>query len=95
VRRVIRSAQFQIFIDEQSLSDARENVRQLGGDALVNKLKPVWGLDEEGELNSVYRDSGQPGLWFMMGNLFNTDPLCAANLALQETWRSAVFIPSI
>lgn len=33
------------------------------------KIKPVWGLDEEGELNTVWRQSGHPGLWVQAGNL--------------------------
>ncbi len=31
--------------------------------------RPVWGLDHEGELRTIWRRSGHPGLWFMGGNL--------------------------
>lgn len=33
------------------------------------KMNPVWGLDKEGELNTVWRPSGHPGLWAQAGNL--------------------------
>ncbi|TDL21200.1 FAD/NAD(P)-binding domain-containing protein [Rickenella mellea] len=49
--------------------DAREPARKLIGDKLADKLLPVWGLNDEGEINSVWRWSGVPGLYFMMGNL--------------------------
>lgn len=35
----------------------------------AEKMKPVWGLDEEGELNTVWRPSGAKGLWAQAGNL--------------------------
>lgn len=38
---------------------------------LIKQLKPIWGLDAEGEVNGVwgYRKLGVPGLWYMVGNL--------------------------
>lgn len=34
-----------------------------------DKVKTVWGFDEEGELQTMFRDSGHPGFYFMGGNL--------------------------
>ena len=36
---------------------------------VMEQIKPVWGVDEEGEQVNVWRDSGVPNFWFMMGNL--------------------------
>jgi putative flavoprotein involved in K+ transport len=47
----------------------RESARALLGDAVADRCSPVWGLDQEGELRTMWRRSGQPGLWFMGGNL--------------------------
>ncbi len=44
-------------------------VKKILGDDVSAGVKPVWGLDEEGELRNVWRDSGVPNFWFMMGNL--------------------------
>ncbi|CAO1638855.1 unnamed protein product [Sympodiomycopsis kandeliae] len=33
------------------------------------RMRPIWNLDEEGELNTVWRPSGHPGLWAQAGNL--------------------------
>jgi len=47
----------------------RETARRLLGDEVADRCGPVWGLDDEGELQGVWRRSGQDGLWFMGGNL--------------------------
>jgi putative flavoprotein involved in K+ transport len=47
----------------------RESARVLLGDDVADRCQPVWGLDHEGELRTIWRRSGHPGLWFMGGNL--------------------------
>ncbi len=47
----------------------RESARALLGDAVADRCTPVWGLDDEGELRTIWRNSGHDGLWFMGGNL--------------------------
>ena len=47
----------------------RESARALLGDEVANRCQPVWGLDHEGELRTIWRRCGHPGLWFMGGNL--------------------------
>ena len=47
--------------------DAREPYRKLLGDEMGGKLKPIWGLDGEGEINGAWRDLGIPRLYCMMG----------------------------
>jgi hypothetical protein len=42
-------------------------VRQICGDDIADKTREVWGLNEEGELNGVWRDSGVERMWIMMG----------------------------
>jgi putative flavoprotein involved in K+ transport len=50
-------------------SNMRDTARRLFGDELGDRVKPVWDLDDEGELNTLWRDSGHPGFWFMGGPL--------------------------
>lgn len=47
----------------------RESARALIGDEVADNCTDVWGLDDEGELRTIWRRSGQPGFWFMGGNL--------------------------
>ncbi|KAL4789292.1 flavin-containing monooxygenase [Aspergillus venezuelensis] len=46
-----------------------ESVRRVLGDRVADRCNPIWDLDEEGELRTIWRPSGHPGLWFMAGSL--------------------------
>jgi putative flavoprotein involved in K+ transport len=50
----------------------RESARRIFGDAVADRCGDVWGLDDEGELRSIWRPSGHPGFWFTGGNLLFT-----------------------
>ena len=44
-------------------------VRKLFGDAVADRVGPVWGIDEEAqELRNMWVPTGQPGLWFIAGS---------------------------
>ncbi|MDQ1505998.1 MAG: hypothetical protein QOD57_3725 [Actinomycetota bacterium] len=47
----------------------RESARRLLGVAVADRCSPVWGLDDEGELRTIWRRSGHDRFWFMGGNL--------------------------
>jgi cation diffusion facilitator CzcD-associated flavoprotein CzcO len=47
----------------------RTQCRKIFGDEIADRVKDVWGFDEEGELRTMWRKSGHPGFWFMGGNL--------------------------
>lgn len=47
----------------------QELVRRLLGDAIADRIGPVWGVAEDGELANMYRPTAQPGLWFIGGSL--------------------------
>lgn len=47
----------------------RESARALFGDDVADRVTPVWGIGGDGELRTMWRRSGHPGLWFMGGNL--------------------------
>ncbi|TFK48083.1 FAD/NAD(P)-binding domain-containing protein [Heliocybe sulcata] len=49
--------------------DERHAVTKVLGSDFEDKLKPLWGLDEEGEIKGAWRDIGVPRLWYMIGNL--------------------------
>ncbi|KZO93174.1 FAD/NAD-binding domain-containing protein [Calocera viscosa TUFC12733] len=36
---------------------------------VVDALKPVWGVDGEGEIRAAWGESGHEAFWYMMGNL--------------------------
>jgi hypothetical protein len=45
-------------------------MRKILGPEVGARLKPIWGLDPEGEIQGVWRDIGIPRLWCMMGKFF-------------------------
>ncbi|MBR0655932.1 flavin-containing monooxygenase [Plastoroseomonas arctica] len=47
----------------------QEVVRLALGDAIADKVGPVWGFDPGGELRNMWRPTPQPGLWFTAGSL--------------------------
>ena len=60
----------------------REMIRRTMGDAMAEKIGPVWGVALDGELNNMYKRTPQQGLWFISGGL----AVCRINskfLALQ------------
>lgn len=44
-------------------------VRACLGDAVADRVGPVWGFDEGGELRNMWRPTAQDGLWFTAGSL--------------------------
>jgi cation diffusion facilitator CzcD-associated flavoprotein CzcO len=44
-------------------------VRLFLGDEIADRIGPVWGFDDNGELRNMWRRTAQPGLWFTAGSL--------------------------
>jgi len=44
-------------------------VRELFGDAVADRVGPIWGFGDGQELRNMYMRTGQPGLWFIAGSL--------------------------
>ncbi|EIW65342.1 FAD/NAD-P-binding domain-containing protein [Trametes versicolor FP-101664 SS1] len=63
-------------------------ISSICGDDVVKRLKPIWGLTPEGEFQTVWRDTGVPNFWIMMGNLawcrFHSKHLALQIKAIEE-----------
>jgi putative flavoprotein involved in K+ transport len=59
-----------------------ESVRALMGGDVADRVGPIWGLDQEGEVRAMWRRTGQPGFWLMGGSLQQCRPY-SKYLALQ------------
>jgi cation diffusion facilitator CzcD-associated flavoprotein CzcO len=44
-------------------------VRKLFGDAVAERVGPIWGFGDGQELRNMYARTSQPGLWFIAGSL--------------------------
>ena len=60
----------------------QELVRQLFGSEIADRVGPIWGLDEEGELRNICRRTAQHGLWFLAGSFIDARTM-SKYLALQ------------
>ena len=47
----------------------QDTVRAYLGDTIADRIGPVWGFDDGGELRNMWRRTAQPGLWFTAGSL--------------------------
>jgi cation diffusion facilitator CzcD-associated flavoprotein CzcO len=47
----------------------QELVRVLFGDEVADRVGPIWGHDDQGEMRSMWRRTPQEGLWFTAGSL--------------------------
>ncbi|MGI4940287.1 MAG: flavin-containing monooxygenase [Janthinobacterium lividum] len=47
----------------------KELVRRALGQEIADRIGPVWGIDEDGELGNMFKRTPQPGLWFIAGGL--------------------------
>lgn len=50
-------------------SNMRETARRLFGDVVADRCEPVLGVGEDHELGALWKETGQPGFWFMGGPL--------------------------
>lgn len=44
-------------------------VAKLFGEAVAQRVGPIWGFGDQLELRNMYCQTGQPGLWFIAGSL--------------------------
>jgi putative flavoprotein involved in K+ transport len=47
----------------------QDSVRLYLGNEIADRIGPVWGFDDGGELRNMWRRTAQPGLWFTAGSL--------------------------
>lgn len=74
--------QADVVIFATGFGDLRDSVRLVCGEEVAQKVGPLWGLDDEGELRGVWKDSGHEGLWIVAGNLSRAR-IHSMHLALQ------------
>lgn len=64
-----REREFDLIVFATGFSNAIDSVRSILGEEFAEKCGPIWGIDEEGEFKTAYRETGVPNLWIMVGYL--------------------------
>jgi hypothetical protein len=58
-----------VIIWATGFEEASLGIKRLIAPGDTEGMKPVWKVDEEGELGGIWQDSGVKGLYVMMGTL--------------------------
>ena len=66
----IVNQEFRIDYSTDSVGDLRDQIRKVGGDELMGRIKPVYGLDSEGEITGAWRNFGVPNMWYILGQFY-------------------------
>jgi putative flavoprotein involved in K+ transport len=68
------TADFDAIVVAAGYSNMSESVRAIFGSAIADRVGPIWGLDDEGEVRAMWRPTRQPGFWLMGGSLQQCRP---------------------
>ncbi|KAL1798065.1 hypothetical protein ACET3X_004671 [Alternaria dauci] len=64
-----REREFDLVVFATGFTNTIESIRATLGDEIASRAGPIWGVDEEGEAKTAFRESGVPNLWIMVGFL--------------------------
>lgn len=67
-----REREYDLIVFATGFSNTIDSVRATLGEEIASRVGPIWGIDEEGEFKTVYRESGVPNLWIFAGYLTYT-----------------------
>ncbi|KAJ6024347.1 hypothetical protein N7540_005144 [Penicillium herquei] len=64
-----REREFDLVVFATGFSNTIDSIRATLGEDIAGRCGPIWGIDEEGEYKTAYRETGVPNLWIMVGFL--------------------------
>jgi len=63
------SIQADLIVLATGYKNQQDTARVYLGDDVADKIGPVWGFSDRGELQNMWQRTAQPGLWFTAGSL--------------------------
>jgi putative flavoprotein involved in K+ transport len=63
------AADYDLVIIAAGYDNMQESVRAIMGEEVAEKVGPVWGMDDHGELRAMWKQTGQEGFWITGGSL--------------------------
>ncbi|KAI6750445.1 hypothetical protein HG530_014726 [Fusarium avenaceum] len=64
-----RMREFDLIVFATGFTNTIDSIRSTLGDKIADNVTPIWGIDDEGEFKTAYRETGVPNLWLMVGYL--------------------------
>lgn len=59
-----------IIIFATGYANGRTRTRKVFGDVVEDKIDPIWGFDNQGDIRGAWRRSGQEGFWIAAGSFW-------------------------
>lgn len=63
------SVEYDLVVIAAGYDNMQESVRAIMGEKVAEKVGPIWGMDEQGELRAMWKKTGQEGFWIAGGSL--------------------------
>ncbi len=63
------ASDYDLVIIAAGYDNMQESVRAIMGEEVAEKVGPVWGMDDQGELRAMWKQTGQEGFWITGGSL--------------------------
>lgn len=83
-----REREFDLVVFATGFTNTIDSIRATLGEKIASQVGPIWGVDEEGEYKTAFRETGVKNLWLMVGFLpmtrFFSRPLALRLKALSE-----------
>uniref|UniRef100_A0A8H7NB44 FAD/NAD(P)-binding domain-containing protein n=1 Tax=Bionectria ochroleuca TaxID=29856 RepID=A0A8H7NB44_BIOOC len=64
-----RERDFDLVVFATGFTNTIESIRGILGEEIASRVGPIWGIDEEGEAKTAFRESGVKNLWITVGFL--------------------------
>ncbi|KUL88290.1 hypothetical protein ZTR_04947 [Talaromyces verruculosus] len=64
-----REKEFDLVIFATGFSNMIDSIKATLGENVASRCGPIWGIDEEGEYRTAFRETGVPNMWIMVGFL--------------------------
>ncbi|KAJ4398825.1 hypothetical protein N0V91_009876 [Didymella pomorum] len=64
--------EFDLVVFATGFSNTIDSIRMTLGEEIAQKCGPIWGIDEEGEYKTAFKETGVPNMWIMCGFLVAT-----------------------
>lgn len=62
-------SEYDVVVIAAGYENMQESVRTIMGEAVAEKVGPVWGMDDHNELRAMWKKTGQEGFWIAGGSL--------------------------
>lgn len=64
-----REREYDLVVFATGFSNTIDSIRSTLGEDIASRVGPIWGVDEEGEFKTAFKESGVENLWILVGFL--------------------------